>query len=110
MHQLCSKARLCKFSGTRVERDFVEAPSQMLENWCWQKEALDKMSRHYETGAPIPDALLGALLAAKNANAGVLNMRQIVLGTFDQVRKPVHAVVCSSTTVPVCSRTAPAHL
>lgn len=84
MHQLCSKARLSMFSGTRVERDFVEAPSQMLENWVWQQEALARMSRHHETGAPIPEPLLAALLKAKNANAGILNMRQIVLATFDQ--------------------------
>ena len=72
------------FSGTRVERDFVEAPSQMLENWCWQPEALARMSRHHATGAPIPDALQAAMINARNANAGILNMRQIVLGSFDQ--------------------------
>ena len=60
MHQLCSKARLVHFSGTRVERDFVEAPSQMLENWCWMPEALRRMSAHHETGAPIRDELMAA--------------------------------------------------
>ena len=110
MHQLCSKAKLRMFAGTAVERDFVEAPSQMLENWCWCPEALARMSAHHETGAPIPQELVDALLRSRNANAGVFNMRQIVLGTFDQVRKPVRAVVCSSCPVPVCNRTAPAHL
>ena len=84
MHQLCSRARLVHFAGTRVERDFVEAPSQMLENWCWQPAALHRMSRHHETGAPIPEPLLAALLRSRHANQGVLNMRQVVLGTFDQ--------------------------
>ena len=84
MHQLCSKAKLRMFAGTAVERDFVEAPSQMLENWCWCPEALARMSAHHETGAPIPQELVDALLRSRNANAGVFNMRQIVLGTFDQ--------------------------
>ena len=84
MHQLCSKAELEMFAGTRVERDFVEAPSQMLENWCWQPAALARMSAHHQTGEPIPDALMAALLASRNANSGILNMRQIVLASFDQ--------------------------
>jgi thimet oligopeptidase len=47
MHCLCSEVEISRFAGTRVERDFVEAPSQMLENWCWEAEPLKRLSSHY---------------------------------------------------------------
>lgn len=62
----------------------MEAPSQMLENWCWQSESLRRMSGHYKDGSQIPDEMVDKLVKAKNANAGVFNMRQILLGSFDQ--------------------------
>ena len=83
MHQLCSEADFSRFAGTAVERDFVEAPSQMLENWCWQPNVLNKLSRHHQTGEPLPSALLDKLIAAKNVNSGFSIMRQVYLGKLD---------------------------
>ncbi|XP_065909413.1 thimet oligopeptidase-like [Dysidea avara] len=84
MHQICSSVKISRFSGTHVERDFVEAPSQMLENWCWEAEPLKRMSGHYKDATPLPDEMIKTLVASRNANAGLLNMRQIVLATLDQ--------------------------
>jgi thimet oligopeptidase len=85
MHHICSKAKFCKFSGTNVETDFLEAPSQMLENWVWEKESLKMMSKHYKDGTPIDEQLLDDLIKSRKAGAGGFNLRQILFGTIDQV-------------------------
>ena len=48
VHFVCARAGVSRFAGYHVERDFLEAPSQMLENWCWEEEPLKMMSGHYE--------------------------------------------------------------
>ncbi|XP_066989642.1 thimet oligopeptidase-like isoform X2 [Macrobrachium rosenbergii] len=84
MHHICSRATFAMFAGTRVERDFLEAPSQMLENWVWEKEPLSLMSAHYQTGETLPDEIIEKLAKSRKANAGGFNLRQIILSTFDQ--------------------------
>ena len=66
-----------------VPWDAVELPSQFLENWCWQREALDFLSGHYETGQPLPDDLLQKMLAARNFQSAMQMLRQIEFALFD---------------------------
>jgi metallopeptidase MepB len=82
-HGLLSRTQFARFHGTSVARDFVEAPSQMLENWCWEPSVLKRMSSHYKTKEPLPDDLIQKLIKSRFVNAGLFNLRQIFFGTFD---------------------------
>jgi thimet oligopeptidase len=84
LHTILSEAVIAGFAGTSVERDFVEAPSQMFEEWVWTPETLKLFARHYETGEPMPDELIAGMIAAKNLQSGVKTEGQIFLGMVDQ--------------------------
>jgi thimet oligopeptidase len=83
MHDTLSTAPYASLYGPNVRADFLEAPSQMLENWMWQPSILKKVSSHVETGQPLPDELIAALLARKHAADGVFWTRQAFLGVYD---------------------------
>ncbi len=84
MHQTLTTARYSTFSGTNVNRDFVEAPSQMLENWVWEPSALAKLSGHYlDKSKPLPEELIQKMVAAKLHNSGILYLRQASFATLD---------------------------
>ncbi len=84
LHQNLGRTELAAFSGTNVERDFVEAPSQIMENWIWLADVLTRFAKHYETGEPIPSELVDQLVAAKNLNKGRFYLGQMSLGHLDQ--------------------------
>ncbi|KAJ1864575.1 metalloendopeptidase [Coemansia sp. RSA 2703] len=82
-HRICSRTKWSRFHGSSVERDFVEAPSQMLENWAWEPSVLRKFAIHYKTGEPIPKDLVKRLVASKNSNAGLGNLVQVAFALYD---------------------------
>lgn len=84
LHQNLGRTELARFSGTNVEIDFVEAPSQIMEHWTWRADVLGRFARHYETGEPIPPQLVEQLVAARNLNKGLFQLRQMQYGWWDQ--------------------------
>jgi thimet oligopeptidase len=83
LHQVLTRAALTRFAGTAVERDFVEAPSQIMQHWTWQPEVLAKFARHHVTGEPLPTSLVDALVAARNLDVGLKTLRQVQHGWLD---------------------------
>ncbi|KAL9189821.1 hypothetical protein ACHAXT_009496 [Thalassiosira profunda] len=83
MHGLCSEGVGNSTRLAKCPRDFVEAPSQMLENWCWQKVVLDRLAKHYKTGESLPTETLQSMLKAKHVNVAFGTLRQIYLSRLD---------------------------
>ncbi|KAF1980217.1 zincin [Bimuria novae-zelandiae CBS 107.79] len=102
IHDLVSKTTYSRFHGTNTVRDFVEAPSQMLENWCWTPSQLRSLSHHYSHLSPeyeaaykeasgadkkpaeqIPNSLISNLISTKHVNDALFNLRQLHFGMFD---------------------------
>jgi oligopeptidase A len=84
LHHLLTQVDHLGVSGINgVEWDAVELPSQFMENWCWEKDALALISGHYQTGEPLPDELFEKMLAAKNFQAGMVMVRQLEFSLFD---------------------------
>lgn len=83
MHCMLGKGTYSSQTGTNVKWDFVELPSQLMENWCCEKETLDLFAKHYETGEPIPQDLIDKLVASKNFMAGWGGLRQVTFGIMD---------------------------
>jgi peptidyl-dipeptidase Dcp len=83
LHSMFSNCTYMSLSGTNVYRDFVELPSQIMENWAEQKEWLNEVAVHYETGEPMPDELLNNILKSRNFNGGYAFVRQLSFGIDD---------------------------
>ncbi|HHC71844.1 MAG TPA: oligopeptidase A [Thiotrichales bacterium] len=84
LHHMLTRVDYPSVSGiSGVAWDAVELPSQFMENWCWEREALDVVSGHYRTGEPLPEAMLKRMLAARNFHAALGMVRQIEFALFD---------------------------
>ncbi len=86
LHHMLTKVGTRSVSGINgVPWDAVELPSQFMENFCWEREVTDLFARHYETDEPLPDALFGKMVAARNFQSGMQMLRQIEFSLFDML-------------------------
>ena len=105
LHQVLTRTELGRFSGTSTEGDFVEAPSQIMENWTWRPEVLARFAFHYETAEPLPVDLLEKLTGAKLLNIAISKLRQASFGLLDMAlhgsdsRKDLDEILARTTEV-----------
>ena len=84
LHHMLTKIHYAGVSGINgVPWDAVELPSQFMENWCWEREALDLISGHFETGETLPSALFDKMIAARNFQSAMVMIRQLEFSLFD---------------------------
>lgn len=95
MHYICAKNTIPQCDAYMTEIDFVEAPSQMLENWCFDPKALRLLSEHPKTGAPLPDAIAIKMAAMKRTADTIEILRRLVLANFDY---EIHAISSDNAT------------
>jgi len=85
LHNVLTEAKYSAISGTSVSQDFVEVPSQMLENWAWDPTVLKKISKNYKTGKPLDDETIKKMIASKNHCSGSFYIRQDFLAQIDMM-------------------------
>ena len=83
LHGMLANTVFGSLSGTSVYWDFVELPSQLMENWCYEKKALQRFAKHHETGTPLPDAYINKLKKIAQFQQGLLTLRQLSFGYLD---------------------------
>ena len=109
LHHLLGEVEIKSLNGVNVAWDFVELPSQIMENWTWERESLDLVARHHETGAAIPEEIFLKLTAAKNFRSACVTMRQVALAKMDLLMHMRTAEFAGEVDVEVKARAAVAN-
>ena len=97
LHGILAQGRYGSLTGTGVSRDFVELPSQIMENWAYEPEYLNSFAKHYQTGEPIPAELIDKIVAAKNYLAGYGQVRQLHYAYLDMAWHTLKEVPAEGT-------------
>jgi thimet oligopeptidase len=101
LHNVLTTTALSSHSGTSVSRDFVEAPSQIFENWTWNYDALKLFAKNYKSGEVLPESLFEKMVAAKNVGSGLSNTQQVFYGMIDFTLHDKYDPTSATTTTEI---------